>query len=154
MVFRDYHYINRTSGSRSLPRKKQSQPELHTSDSMSDCVSRTAIERICAHAASYEVKYAEVDENNKTICIDIPLLSTCVHQANRGFVYTQGKTCVTLFSEALTAGFLKEDANGRHVVVLERPMQERGEGYETFLQYNLNKNRRGPSPLRNIPCIR
>ena len=104
---------------------------------MADIIST---EGICVRAAAWTIKYCEKDGYNKPLLINVPLLETCVHKGNRGFVYTQGKGCRTLLGKLGQDGFLIDVANSNGIVMRELPVADRPANYETFLEYNMKKS--------------
>ena len=99
-----------------------------------------SINGICVRAAAFTMKYCEKDNDGKPLLIDIPLLMTCIHRGNRGFVYIQGRACKTLLRKLGIDGFLKGEANSKPIMVRERPASDRPDEYESFLGYNIRKS--------------
>ena len=95
---------------------------------------------IYIRAAAYIAKYSEKDEYGSPMRIDVPFLHTSIHSGNRGGVYTQGNACKTLLQNIGTDGFSKDEANSMPIVMRERPLKDRQEIHETFLEYNIRKS--------------
>ena len=85
-------------------------------------------------------------ENNESLYRWIPWLSLAVHPANRGGTYIQGDACLTLL-EKLQYEFMNPDEiNSMGWCIQERPLpkQLKKQGYQSYLQYNLEKSREQP----------
>ena len=107
---------------------------------MSDNIDVATAEGIRVRSAAFIAKYAERDADGNILEMNLPILQTCVHPANRGFVYTQGKAVETLFRNILIDGFDKPDISSRCVAIRERPVTLRPVGYEPFLDFNIRKS--------------
>ena len=95
---------------------------------------------LCVRAAAFTMKYCDKDSCGLPLFIDISVLSTSIHQGNKGFVYTQGQACRTLLRKLGLDGFVKDEASSKPIMMRERPASDRPADYESLLAYNIRKS--------------
>ena len=79
---------------------------------------------IVARAAAWIEKYCEKDDYGNKLKSIVSILQSCVHPANRGQFYTQGKACKTLLGNIGRDGFSMNEVNINPIVIRERPQKE------------------------------
>ena len=72
---------------------------------------------ILLRSAALEATWCEVDSDGQPVWETAPIMQVGIHKGNRGGVYIQGETCVTLVQTIIQAGFLNSEANYRGVAV-------------------------------------
>ena len=75
-----------------------------------------------AAAMSYRVKYRKQAAESKNTKMVLRVESLGVHKKNRGGIYPSGARCLSLATEVITAGFLKEETQHACVAVEEVPL--------------------------------